>query len=97
MYSLILPKNVKDATDLSEDELIYLMMKDQYANYVIQKMVKLSENGSKNQELLVLAIRSYLEKLKKNQQGQQTYANQRKNKTLASVDKLGSLIQNIKI
>lgn len=97
MYNLILPKSIKDATELSEDELIYLMMKDQYANYVIQKMVKLSENGSKDQKILVLAIRSYLEKLKKNQQGQQANANSRKNKTLASVDKLSSLIQNIKI
>lgn len=98
MYELVLPKNVKDATELKEDELIYLMMKDQYANYVIQKMVKLSVDGTKNQKLLVLSIRSYLDKLKKAQAvpGQQSL-NQRKNKNLASVDKLNTLIQNIKL
>ncbi|OEJ91801.1 mRNA-binding protein PUF3 [Hanseniaspora uvarum] len=98
MYDLILPQNTKEAADLKEEEMIYLMMKDQYANYVIQKMVKLSLDGSKNQKLLVLSIRSYLDKLKKAQTpGQQNNANQRKNKNLASVDKLSTLIQNIKI
>ena len=97
MFDTILPNDEASATNLSESELIYLMMRDQYANYVIQKMVKIVADGSLDQRKLILSIRCYLKKQQQQQQAANHTPGQKRTKNLASVDKLTALVNNIKL
>lgn len=83
----ILPVDEHHARDLEDNSPLILMMKDQFANYVVQKLVGVSKGG--DQKLIVIAIRSYLDKLNK--------SDSMGNRHLASVEKLASLVENVKI
>lgn len=96
MFDTILPKDESSSENLLETELIYLMMRDQYANYVIQKMVKIVPEGTMDQRKLVLSIRCYLKKQQQNQSNNHN-SGQKKAKNLASVDKLTVLVNKIKL
>ncbi|KAG7195188.1 mRNA binding protein puf3 [Scheffersomyces spartinae] len=64
---------------VNDDSPLALMMKDQYANYVIQKLVEAFDTKSDEKKLLVLKLRQYLKQLSsKNGYG----------KHLASVEKM---------
>jgi mRNA-binding protein PUF3 len=62
--------------ELSEQTNLMLMMKDPFANYVVQKMVEVIEPERK--KFLVFKIRQYLKLIQKNTHG----------KHLASIEKL---------
>ncbi|KAI3406664.2 PUF3 [Candida oxycetoniae] len=65
---------------VSDDSPLALMMKDQYANYVIQKLVEVFDSNSPEKRQLVLKLRQYLKQLSdKNNYG---------GKHLASVEKM---------
>lgn len=87
IISHILPKNKEHACNLEDNAALILMIKDQFANYVVQKLVSISEGEEK--KLIVIAIRSYLDKLNK--------SNNAGNRHLASVEKLATLVDTIKI
>lgn len=64
---------------VSDDSPLALMMKDQYANYVIQKLVEGFDAKSEEKKMLVLKLRQYLKQISsKNSYG----------KHLASVEKM---------
>lgn len=68
------------AIELVEDDSpLALMMKDQYANYVIQKLVEGFDTKSEEKRLLVLKLRQYLKQIS----SKNTYG-----KHLASVEKM---------
>lgn len=83
----ILPKDEEHAADLEDSAPLILMMRDQYANYVVQKLVGVATDN--DERLIVIAIRSYLDRSNKN--------NTLGNRHLASVEKLATLVENIKI
>ncbi|SCU82881.1 LAME_0C03224g1_1 [Lachancea meyersii CBS 8951] len=83
----VLPRDAEHATHLEDNAPLILMMRDQYANYVVQKLVGVAQGTDK--KLAVVAIRSYLDKLNK--------ANALGNRHLASVEKLASIIQNVHV
>ncbi|KAG7661713.1 PUF3 [[Candida] subhashii] len=64
---------------VSDDSPLALMMKDQYANYVIQKLVEAFDGKSEEKRILVTKLRQYLKQISsKNNYG----------KHLASVEKM---------
>ncbi|SCU79402.1 LAFA_0B02894g1_1 [Lachancea sp. 'fantastica'] len=83
----VLPRDEGHATHLEENAPLILMMRDQYANYVVQKLVGVTQGSDK--KLAVMAIRAYLDTLNK--------ANALGNRHLASVEKLASIIQNVQV
>ncbi|AAS50214.1 AAL152Wp [Eremothecium gossypii ATCC 10895] len=83
----ILPKDEEHAATLEDTSPLILMMRDQYANYVVQKLVGVGTGNDK--KLIVIAIRSYLERLNKN--------NTLGNRHLASVEKLAALVEKVKL
>lgn len=87
IISRILPKDKEHAANLEDNAPLILMMKDQFANYVVQKLVTVSEGESK--VLIVTAIRAYVDKLNN--------SNALGNRHLASVEKLAALVETIKI
>ncbi|EDK46432.1 hypothetical protein LELG_04613 [Lodderomyces elongisporus NRRL YB-4239] len=60
-------KNSKDNggenVEVSDDSPLALMMKDQYANYVIQKLVEVLDSNYPEKKQLVLKLRQYLKQL----------------------------------
>ncbi|CAK9441391.1 uncharacterized protein LODBEIA_P52590 [Lodderomyces beijingensis] len=70
----------KEDSIVADDSPLALMMKDQYANYVIQKLVEAFDSNSSEKKQLVLKLRQYLKQLsdKSNYGG----------KHLASVEKM---------
>lgn len=87
IVSQILPRNESHARDLEDSAPMILMMRDQFANYVVQKLVGVSEGQDKR--LIVIAIRAYLDKLNK--------SDSMGNRHLASVEKLASLVESVKL
>lgn len=87
IMSKILPHSESHARDLEDTAPIILMMRDQFANYVVQKLVGVSEGQDKR--LIVTAIRAYLDKLNK--------SDSMGNRHLASVEKLASLVESVKL
>ena len=87
IISKILPRDKNHALNLEDDSPMILMIKDQFANYVIQKLVNVSEGEGK--KLIVIAIRAYLDKLNK--------SNSLGNRHLASVEKLAALVENAEV
>lgn len=83
----ILPKDEEDAANLDENAPLILMMRDQYANYVVQKLVGVASGN--DEKLIVIAIRSHLDRSNKN--------NSLGNRHLASVEKLATLVEKIQI
>lgn len=83
----ILPTDDDNAANLEDNAPLILMMRDQYANYVVQKLVGVA--SGQDQKLIVIAIRSYLDRSNKN--------NTLGNRHLASVEKLATLVENIEI
>lgn len=87
IISKILPKNKEHAANLEDNAPMILMMRDQFANYVVQKLVTVSEGEGKI--LIVIAIRAYLDKLNR--------SNSLGNRHLASVEKLAALVDTVEI
>lgn len=87
VLDMILPNDEEHAANLEDTSPLILMMRDQYANYVVQKLVGVATGNDK--KLIVIAIRSYLERLNKN--------NTLWNRHLASVEKLAALVEKVKI
>lgn len=83
----ILPRDEEHAADLEDNAPLILMMRDQYANYVVQKLVGVATG--EDERLIVISIRSYLDKSNKN--------NTLGNRHLASVEKLATLVEKIQI
>ena len=83
----ILPHDLKHAADLEDDAPMILMMRDQFANYVVQKLVGVTDGEEK--KLIVVAIRAYLDKLNS--------SNSLGNRHLASVEKLATLVENVQV
>lgn len=83
----ILPKDEAHAVRLEDSSPLILMMRDQYANYVVQKLVDVATGDDKR--LIVISIRFYLDKLNKN--------NSAGTRHLASVEKLAALVENVKV
>lgn len=83
----ILPKSLDHAAHLEDNAPLILMMRDQYANYVVQKLVGVAQGEDK--KLIVVAIRSYLDRLNK--------VNALGNRHLASVEKLAALVEKVEI
>lgn len=83
----VLPESAEHATRLEDNAPLILMMRDQYANYVVQKLVGVAEGDDK--KVTVIAIRSYLEKLNK--------INALGNRHLASVEKLAAIVENVQV
>ncbi|ODV83386.1 hypothetical protein CANARDRAFT_203187, partial [[Candida] arabinofermentans NRRL YB-2248] len=79
IYNEILKDNMELNAELDENSSLSLMMKDPFANYVVQKMVELIEADKK--KLLIMKIREYLELINKGSYG----------KHLASIEKLIAL------
>lgn len=82
IYETMLKDNMSKDGELSEQTNLMLMMKDPFANYVVQKMVELIDMDRK--KLLVLKIRQYLKLIQKNSHG----------KHLASIEKLNHICRN---
>lgn len=87
IMSKIMPRDEANAANLEENSPMVLMMRDQFANYVVQKLVGVSEGQEKR--LIVIAIKSYLEKLSNSEAVG--------NRNLASVEKLASLVETVTI
>ncbi|UCS19630.1 uncharacterized protein HLK63_D05775 [Nakaseomyces glabratus] len=87
LMKMILPRDKEHAANLEEDSPLILMMRDQFANYVVQKLVVVSQGDDK--KLIVVAIRAYLDKLNKSASSG--------NRHLASVEKLASLVESVEI
>lgn len=85
IMSKIMPRDEANASDLEENAPMVLMMRDQFANYVVQKLVGVSQGEEKR--LIVIAIKSYLEKL--------SNSDAVGNRNLASVEKLASLVETV--
>ncbi|VEU20681.1 DEKNAAC101592 [Brettanomyces naardenensis] len=82
VYHALLENNETRDGTLDESTALYLMMKDPFANYVVQKMVELVDGDKR--ELLIFKIRQYLDMIgKTNPTG----------KHLASIDKLIALTE----
>lgn len=87
IMSKIVPQSELHAKDLEDSAPMILMMRDQFANYVVQKLVGVAEGQDKR--LIVTAIRAYLDKLNK--------SDSMGNRHLASVEKLASLVESVKL
>lgn len=87
IMSKIIPHSESHARDLEDTAPMILMMRDQFANYVVQKLVGVSEG--QDRRLIVIAIRAYLDKLNK--------SDSMGNRHLASVEKLASLVESVKL
>ncbi|EDO15778.1 hypothetical protein Kpol_478p14 [Vanderwaltozyma polyspora DSM 70294] len=85
--SKIIPRDLEHAANLEDNAPMILMMRDQFANYVVQKLV--SVTGGDEKKLIVVAIRAYLEKLNS--------SNSLGNRHLASVEKLANLVENVEV
>lgn len=85
IMSKIMPRDEANASDLEENAPMVLMMRDQFANYVVQKLVGVSQGEEKR--LIVIAIKSYLEKL--------SNSDAVGNRNLASVEKQASLVETV--
>lgn len=85
IYETMLKDNLTKDGELLEQSNLMLMMKDPFANYVVQKMVELIDMDRKR--LLVLKIRQYLKLIQKNSHG----------KHLASIEKLNHICRNYDI
>jgi mRNA-binding protein PUF3 len=79
IYETMLKDNLIEDGELSEQSNLMLMMKDPFANYVVQKMVELIDTERK--KLLVSKIKQYLKLIQKNSHG----------KHLASIEKLNNI------
>lgn len=79
IYETMLKDNLTKDGELSEQSNLMLMIKDPFANYVVQKMVELIDVDRK--KLLVFKIRQYLKLIQKNNHG----------KHLASIEKLNHI------
>ncbi|KAH3666949.1 hypothetical protein OGAPHI_003399 [Ogataea philodendri] len=82
IYKEILRGNTDPNGKLDENTCLCLMMKDPFANYVVQKLVELIDDKKKG--LLVKKIRDYLKLISKNNYG----------KHLASIEKLIALSES---
>lgn len=79
LHEVMLDNEDLEIDFVNDDSPLALMMKDQYANYVIQKLVEAFDTKSDEKKLLVLKLRQYLKQLSsKNGYG----------KHLASVEKM---------
>ncbi|EGV64729.1 mRNA binding protein puf3 [Yamadazyma tenuis] len=79
LHEVLLGNEDLSIEDVEDDSPLALMMKDQYANYVIQKLVEGFSSKSQEKRLLVLKLRQYLKQISsKNNYG----------KHLASVEKM---------
>lgn len=81
VYDALLAGNTDRNAPLDETSALNLMMKDQFANYVVQKMVELVDTDRRN--LLIFKIRQYLDMI----------SNTTSSKHLASIDKLIAITQ----
>lgn len=79
IYETMLKDNLDKDSPLSEASNLVLMIKDPFANYVVQKMVELIDPERK--KFLVYKIRQYLKVIQKNNHG----------KHLASIEKLNQI------
>ncbi|KAG7878005.1 hypothetical protein KL905_004479 [Ogataea polymorpha] len=82
IYNEIMRDNMDPHGKLDENSCLCLMMKDPFANYVVQKLVELIDDEKKG--LLVKKIRDYLKVISKNNYG----------KHLASIEKLIALSES---
>lgn len=79
LHEVLLGNEDLSIEDVADESPLALMMKDQYANYVIQKLVEAFDTKSQEKRLLVLKLRQYLKQISsKNSYG----------KHLASVEKM---------
>lgn len=78
-HEVMLGNESYDVEVVSDDSALALMMKDQYANYVIQKLVEGFNAKSEEKKLLVAKLRQYLKQIS----SKNTYG-----KHLASVEKM---------
>ncbi|CDK25955.1 unnamed protein product [Kuraishia capsulata CBS 1993] len=83
IYTEILRDNTEVGKDVGDDSPLALMMKDQFANYVVQKMVEVTNGDDK--KLLIIKIRQYLKLISKTSFG----------KHLASIEKLIALAESV--
>lgn len=79
IYETMLKDNLSKDSELDEQSNLMLMIKDPFANYVVQKMVELIDVERK--KFLVAKIRQYLKLIQKNNHG----------KHLASIEKLNHI------
>lgn len=79
IYETMLKDNLSRDDELDDSTNLMLMIKDPFANYVVQKMVELIDTDRK--KLLVYKIRQYLKLIQKNTHG----------KHLASIEKLNHI------
>lgn len=79
LHEVMLGNEDLEQDSVADDSPLALMMKDQYANYVIQKLVEVFDAKSAEKRLLVIKLRQYLKHISlKNSYG----------KHLASVEKM---------
>lgn len=79
LFEVMIGNENYDVEVVSDDSALALMMKDQYANYVIQKLVEGFNAKSEEKKLLVVKLRQYLKQIS----SKNTYG-----KHLASVEKM---------
>lgn len=85
LHEVLLGNEDLEVEVVNDDSPLALMMKDQYANYVIQKLVEAFDTKSNEKRLLVLKLRQYLKQISsKNNYG----------KHLASVEKMIIVAEN---
>ncbi|VUG19379.1 DEBR0S5_01354g1_1 [Brettanomyces bruxellensis] len=82
VYDALLARNENKDSPLDENSSLSIMMKDPFANYVVQKMVELVDGPER--ALLVYKIRQYLDLITKTNSS---------SKHLASIDKLIALTE----
>ncbi|GME74914.1 unnamed protein product [[Candida] boidinii] len=85
LYKKILKDNLDPNEPVDDESYLALMMKDPFANYVVQKMVELSQG--ENKKLLIVKIRQYLDIISRANYG----------KHLASIEKLLSLSESVQV
>ncbi|OWB85333.1 hypothetical protein B5S33_g3997 [[Candida] boidinii] len=83
LYKKILKDNLDPKEPVDDESYLALMMKDPFANYVVQKMVELSQG--ENKKLLIIKIKQYLDIISRANYG----------KHLASIEKLLSLSESV--
>ncbi|GMM47103.1 hypothetical protein DAPK24_036780 [Pichia kluyveri] len=82
IYETMLKDNLSEEGELNEQSKLMLMMKDPFANYVVQKMVEIVDDSRK--KFLVMKVRQYLKLIQKSSNG----------KHLASIEKLNNICRN---
>ncbi|CUM62714.1 uncharacterized protein PRCAT00000270001 [Priceomyces carsonii] len=85
LYEVMLGNEDFEVDVVSDDSPLALMMKDQYANYVIQKLVEGFDAKSEEKKILVVKLRQYLKQIS----SKNTYG-----KHLASVEKMIIVAEN---